>query len=68
MQVGESLRGVSCRWTFNEADASPAVAVGIDRTSFAFLMHNFRYEPAVTDLRGSVFLRFIGVFPFAPKP
>lgn len=62
--VGELLRKVSYGLTFCEAVASRAEAFGVDQTAFVFLMYNFRYDPAVTGIRESEFLRFLGVFHF----
>jgi hypothetical protein len=62
--VAELLGAASYGSSFRDEAARQAERLGVGRASFVFIMYNFRYDPAVTGVRDSEYLRFVGVFPY----
>lgn len=62
--VSELIRPCSYGTSFADAAARAAAQAGVPRSSFVFLMYNFKYDPRVTGTHESDCFRFIGVFPY----
>jgi hypothetical protein len=48
--------------SFVEVVVKRAAELGLTETSYVYLMYNFRYDPTVTGIERSPYLRFLGVF------
>ena len=62
--IEDALADASYSKSYRGAVAKRAAELGITRSSFVFLMFNFKYDPAVTKITASKYFKFIGVFPF----
>jgi hypothetical protein len=65
--IGELLTPLSFSVSFRDDAVRQAEARGVGQTCYVFLLYNFKYDPAVTGIRESACMRFIGVFPYDRK-
>jgi hypothetical protein len=65
--IGELLAPLSFSPSFRDAAVKQAEALGVGQTTYVFLLYNFQYDPAVTGIRESACMRFVGVFPYDRK-
>ena len=50
--------------SFLDAVTKCAEALGLEKTSYVYLMYNFKYDPNITGTEKSKYFRFVGAFPY----
>lgn len=61
--IAELIEPLSCSSSFRDAAVRRAEDIGVGRSCYVFLLYNFKYDPAVTGVQESAYMRFVGVFP-----
>lgn len=62
--IADLIAPLSYASSFAPAAAKRANKIGLNETSYVFLIYNFKYDPKVSGRDRSAFFRFVGVFPF----
>ncbi len=62
--IGDLIAPLSYSSSFASAVVRRAKALGLEDTSYVFLMYDFKYDPRVTGRDESTYLRFVGTFPY----
>jgi hypothetical protein len=65
--IAALVKPLSYSGSFLDSVISTAKRLKIDKTSFVFLLYNFKYDPKVTKTQESQYMRFLGVFPYDRK-
>lgn len=63
--VSQLLQPMSYADSYIEAASARAAELGLAETEFIFLIFDFAYDPDVTKVSASPYLRFLGVFPYS---
>jgi hypothetical protein len=62
--IGDLISPLSYSPSFIDAVEHRAKELGLEKTSYVFLIYNFKYEPSATGKDKSDFFQFLGTFPF----
>lgn len=63
-ELSEHLKLLSYSASFMDKAIKKARELKIEKTSFVFLIYNFKYDPKKTRISESNYFRFLGAFPF----
>jgi hypothetical protein len=67
MAAADLIAKLSYSQSFLEAAQKAADDRGVTTTAYVLALYNFSYDPKVTLLESSKFMRFIGAFPFSSQ-
>src|SRR5262249_3865823 len=62
--IAELIAPLSYSASFRETAVRQAELLGVGHTSYVILLYNFKYDSAVTGIRESAYMRFVGAFPY----
>ena len=62
--VEDLIKPLSYASSFVDAVVQRASEIGVAKTSYVYLVYNFKYDESVTGRHKSDCLRFVGVFPY----
>jgi hypothetical protein len=60
--IGSLIEPLSYSSSFQDAVVRQAQELDSAQTCYVFLLYNFKYDPKVTGIRESKYMRFLGVF------
>ena len=65
VNISELIAPLSYARSFHDAAVRVASQKNLATTPYVFLIYNFKYDPAVTGIETSQFMRFLGSFAFS---
>ncbi len=63
-KVGNLIEALSYSGSFLNSVVEAANKVNIDKTSYVFLIYNFKYDPTITNIQASRYMQFLGAFSY----